>query len=71
MDLRPNEVAREAGVGVATVYRRAQASGAVRPDISMAHVRHLVCGIEHAIRLGPPEDRDVLADTLVTGLRAR
>jgi AcrR family transcriptional regulator len=53
------------------VLARAQESGAVRPDVSTAQIERLVCGIEHAIRLGPPEDRDVLADTLITGLRAR
>jgi galactokinase len=52
------------------VLARAQKSGAVRPDVSTAQIERLVCGIEHAIRLGPPEDRDVLADTLITGLRA-
>ena len=53
------------------VLARAQESGAVRPDVTTAQVEHLICGIEHAIRLGPPEDRDVLTDTLVAGLRAR
>ena len=53
------------------VLARAQTSGAVRPDVSTTQVEHLVCGIEHAIRLGSPEDRDVLTDTLIAGLRAR
>jgi AcrR family transcriptional regulator len=52
------------------VLARAQAAGAVRPDLSTSQVERLVCGIEHAVRLGPPGDRDVFVDTLVTGLRA-
>ncbi|QUX26775.1 TetR/AcrR family transcriptional regulator [Nocardiopsis akebiae] len=53
------------------VLARAQASGDVRPDLSTAQVERLVCGIEHAVRLGPPGDRDVFVDTLVAGLRTR
>lgn len=52
------------------VLARAQASGAVRPDLSTAQLEHLICGIEHAIRLGPPGNRDTFVDTLVLGLRA-
>ncbi|MET9798341.1 hypothetical protein [Nocardiopsis alba] len=31
----------------------------------------LARGVEHAIRLGEPADRDVFVDTLVIGLRPR
>lgn len=53
------------------LLRRAQEGGAVRPDLSAAQVERLVCGVEHAIRLGEPADRDVFVDTLVIGLRPR
>lgn len=52
------------------VLDRARDAGAVRSDLTVARLQHLVCGIEHAVRLGSPEDRDVLLDVLVAGTRA-
>lgn len=72
-DVSPDVAALKAEVlgELADVLARAQRAGAVRPELSPAQVEHLVCGIEHAVRLGSPEDRDVVVETLVAGLRAR
>ena len=51
------------------VLRRAKDAGAVRGDLTLDQLSHLVCGIEHAIRLGTPEDRDPMLDILLAGLR--
>jgi hypothetical protein len=55
--------------GYAAVLTRAQQDGAVRVDITPAQLQRLVCGVEHAVRLGVPTDRDVLLDILLSGIR--
>ncbi|MEU3019816.1 helix-turn-helix domain-containing protein [Nocardiopsis sp. NPDC007018] len=74
--LANEDVSEEVGALKASIFgeleellRRARESGALRRDLTTAQVERLVCGIEHAIRLGEPEDRDVFVDTLVAGLR--
>lgn len=52
------------------VLERARQSGAIRSDITVEHLEHLICGVEHATRLGSPEHRDIFLDVLMTGLRA-
>lgn len=52
------------------VLSRAQRAGAVRSDLTVQHIEHLVCGIEYAVRLGEPSDRDRLMAVLLAGLRA-
>jgi len=47
------------------------AAGAVRPDLSLDQVQRLVCGVEHAVRLGDGGDRDQLLDVVVSGLTLR
>lgn len=56
--------------GFGTVLARAQAAGAVRSDLSAAQLQRLVCGVEHAVRLGSPDDRPVLLNILISGIRA-
>jgi len=53
----------------AVVLDRAKASGAVRQDLTLDQLSHLVCGIEHAVRLGTPADRAPLLEIILTGLR--
>lgn len=55
--------------GYAAVLTRAQHAGAVRKDLSPTQLQQLVCGIEHAVRLGDPADRTVLLDILLAGIR--
>lgn len=54
--------------GYASVLARAQRAGVIRSDVSAPQLQRLVCGIEHAVRLGSPADRDVLLDILLAGL---
>ncbi|MFC7375886.1 MULTISPECIES: TetR/AcrR family transcriptional regulator [unclassified Brachybacterium] len=46
----------------------AVAAGAVRPDLSIGQVQRLVCGVEHAVRLGNGQDQDLLLDIMLSGL---
>ena len=51
------------------VLDRAKAVGAARSDLTLDHVSHLACGIEYAVRLGSPDDRERFLDVLLAGLR--
>lgn len=53
----------------ATLLDRAQRAGAVRKELTLPQLMHLVCGFEHAARLGPSEDRGTIAAVLGAGLR--
>ena len=44
-------------------------AGAVRPEITVDHVQRLVCGAEHAVRIGDGGDRDLLLSVVLGGLR--
>jgi len=52
------------------VLERAKTVGAARSDLTLDQVSHLACGIEYAVRLGSPDDRDRFLDVLLAGLRA-
>ena len=51
------------------VLERAKRAEAVREDISLVQLSHLVCGIEHAVRLGSRDDQALLLDIFLAGLR--
>ena len=51
------------------VLDRAKAVGAARSDLTLDQVSHLACGIEYAVRLGSPDDRERFLDVLLAGLR--
>lgn len=53
----------------ATLLQRAKDAGAVRNDLTLQQLQHLVCGIEHAARLGEPEDRATLLEIFLAGIR--
>ncbi|WP_347977644.1 TetR family transcriptional regulator [Microbacterium sp. ProA8] len=55
--------------GYDAVLSRAQRDGVVRRDLSVAQLQRLICGLEHAVRLGAPADRDLLLDILLSGMR--
>ena len=52
-----------------SVLQRARASGVVREDLSITQLEHLLCGVEHAVRIGEADDRQLFLDILLTGLR--
>jgi AcrR family transcriptional regulator len=54
--------------GFAAVLQRAQRARCVRDDVTPAQLQRLVCGVEHAVRLGAATDRDLLLDILLAGL---
>lgn len=54
---------------VARVLERARASGAVRPEVTLARLQHLVCGLEHAARLGDPADAELYLRVALAGIR--
>ena len=70
-DVSPDLSIAKAAVltNMTAVMHAAQASGAVRSDLTPDALLHLVCGIEHAIRLGDPADRAMMIGVLMTGLR--
>ncbi|WP_406031380.1 TetR/AcrR family transcriptional regulator [Nocardioides sp. NBC_00163] len=51
-----------------TTLEEAIRNGSVRPDITTSHLQRLVCGVEHAVRLGDGTDRDLLLDVMLSGL---
>lgn len=53
----------------ATLLDRAQRAGAVRTEVTLEQLMHLVCGIEHAVRLGTPDDRGTIRAVFRAGLR--
>ncbi|MET0955866.1 MAG: helix-turn-helix domain-containing protein [Cryobacterium sp.] len=53
----------------AAVLDGAKTVGAVRADLTLEQLSHLVCGIEYAVRLGSPTDRGPLMEIILTGLR--
>ncbi|WP_395244433.1 TetR/AcrR family transcriptional regulator [Agromyces sp. MMS24-K17] len=52
------------------VVAAAREAGVVRADLTTARLQHLVCGIEHAVRIGGDDDRGFLLDTMLAGIRA-
>ncbi|WP_224386375.1 TetR/AcrR family transcriptional regulator [Pseudonocardia sp. ICBG1293] len=51
------------------VVRRAHDAGVLEPTVTAQSLQHLVCGIEHAIRIGVPDDRRALQAVLLHGIR--
>ncbi|WJL94869.1 helix-turn-helix domain-containing protein [Microbacterium sp. ET2] len=54
--------------GYEAVLVRAQRAGIVRRDLTAGRLHRLVCGIEHAVRLGAPADEALLLDILLAGI---
>ena len=63
------ELKREIFGTFTTVLARARAAGAVRADVGVEQLQHLVCGVEHAVRVGSPRDRELFLDVMLAGLR--
>lgn len=52
-----------------TVISRAHDAGVLRPDITAERLQYLMCGLEHALRIAPPDDHPALRDVLLAGIR--
>lgn len=50
---------------------RAHETGVLREEITAGRLQHLLCGLEHAVRVGQPSDRPVLQQVLLSGIRTR
>lgn len=55
--------------GFGMLLERAQDDGAIRADVTVVQLQRLLCGMEHAVRLGEPGDRTLLLDIMLAGLR--
>ncbi|MBL0886186.1 TetR/AcrR family transcriptional regulator [Myceligenerans indicum] len=60
---------REIRDGFEQILARARDAGVVRPDLTAGQIEHLVCGVEHAVRLGSAADRGTFLQILLDGLR--
>ncbi|WP_322409805.1 helix-turn-helix domain-containing protein [Microbacterium invictum] len=56
--------------GYEAVLLRAQRAGIVRADLTAGRLHRLICGIEHAVRLGVRSDESLLLDILLAGISA-
>jgi len=63
------ELVGELHVTSAALLASAQVAAVVRADVTVGHIERLVCGIEHAVRLGEESDRALLMDVMLAGLR--
>lgn len=54
---------------VREVLDRAVAVGAVRADLTLERLQHLMCGIEYAARLQPADDADFYLDAALAAIR--
>ena len=62
-------LSRELAGAIAGLLDRAHAEGAIRPDVTADDMRRLLCGVQHAVRIGAAEDADRYLDILMMGLR--
>lgn len=51
------------------VITAARDAGVVRPDLTTRRLQRLVCGIEHAVRIGGGADAEFFIDAVLAGLR--
>lgn len=51
------------------VLQRARDAGVVRDDLSITQLERLICGIEHAVRIGDASDRQLFLDIMLAGIR--
>jgi len=63
------ETKQEIYAAFSAVLQRAQAEKAVRPEVNVIDVQHLICGLEHSVRLGDEGSRDLYTAVILAGLR--
>ncbi|MFF7294186.1 TetR/AcrR family transcriptional regulator [Microbacterium sp. NPDC008134] len=51
------------------VLERARREGIVRPELTIVQLERLICGVEHAVRIGNPGDRQLFLDIMLAGIR--
>jgi AcrR family transcriptional regulator len=68
-DEEVREMKQEIFAAFEGVLQRARREGVVREDLSITQLEHLICGIEHAVRIGEPGDRQMFLEILLAGIR--
>ncbi|MEV0329376.1 helix-turn-helix domain-containing protein [Micromonospora echinospora] len=64
------DLSRDLAAAIATLLDRARTEGAIRPDLTADDLRRLLCGLQHAVRIGATDDdADRYLDILLAGLR--
>jgi len=69
---RTSELWADLSEAVGRLLRRTREAGALRPEIGADDIRRLLCGVEHAVRMGDgaPDEIDRYLGVLLDGLRA-
>jgi AcrR family transcriptional regulator len=62
------ELSRELGTAIGRLLDRARAEGVIRPDVTADDIRRLICGVQHAVRIGRLDDADRYLEILLNGL---
>jgi AcrR family transcriptional regulator len=63
------ELSRKLDGALGRLLDRARTGGALRRDVTTGDVRRLVCGVQHAVRIGAADDADRYLEILLRGLR--
>ncbi|MEW1586840.1 helix-turn-helix domain-containing protein [Micromonospora vinacea] len=63
------DLSRDLAAAITTLLDRARTEGAIRPDLTADDLRRLLCGLQHAVRIGAVDDADRYLDILLAGLR--
>jgi AcrR family transcriptional regulator len=66
---KTQDLRRELAAAIDTLLHRARIEGTIRPDLTADDLRRLLCGLQHAVRIGPIDDADRYLDMLLNGLR--
>ena len=67
--LETMDLSRELRGAIGQLLDRARAGGVIRPDVTADDIRRLMCGVQHAVRIGPATDADRYLEVLLRGLR--
>ncbi|MFF5900939.1 TetR/AcrR family transcriptional regulator [Streptomyces argenteolus] len=68
-ETQTSQMKDELDQAVAVLLDRARRTGAIRSDIEADDVRRLLCGVEHAVRFGGSDRRELYLGILLEGLR--
>jgi AcrR family transcriptional regulator len=63
------DLSRDLVAAIGRLLDRSRAEGVIRPDVTADDIRRLMCGVQHAVRVGAAEDADRYLEILLKGLR--
>jgi len=67
--LETMHLSRELGSATGRLLDRARAEGVIRRDVTADDIRRLMCGVQHAVRIGAAGDADRYLEILLNGLK--